>query len=99
MKNLDNYRTHYCPDSGFSLISENDAEFEICNCFEAAVIATAASGNAEAEATRTNSVRAEQRWYQTLSALARVIGPGKPVQAEAPVDVQREEELVRVRKS
>jgi hypothetical protein len=99
MTTLDNYRTHYCPDSEFSLISENDVEFELCNCFQRAVSTTGATSTAKAEAevVRNSPILAEQIWYRTIAALAKVCGTTKPVQVENPV--QHEEALARVRNS
>ena len=98
MKNLDNHRTHYCPDSGFSLISENDAEFEVCACFRSETSSTPASSVAYAEAAQNSPVLAEQLWYRSISALARVCGTTKPVQTETAAEHQKEEVLVPVRK-
>jgi hypothetical protein len=100
MTYLENYRTHYCPDSGFSLISENDAEFEVCNCFRVAVerplVATFAES--EAELSRSSTLLAEQTWYRTIAALAKVCGIGRAVQAEPVPEHNSEEALSAVRK-
>ena len=100
MTSLDNYCTHYCPDSGFSLISENDFEFEACNCFRSAVGMTGAASVAQADAAAVSSspILAEQIWYRTIAALAKVCGTAKPVQVERPLEHENEEALVRVRK-
>jgi hypothetical protein len=84
MTYLENYRTHYCPDSGFSLISENDAEFEACNCFGIAAEKPLVNSLSESEAdpVRNSPVLAEQLWYRTIAALAKVCGTGKTVQVE-----------------
>jgi hypothetical protein len=98
---LDNYRTHYCPDSGFSLISENDMEFETCNCFRTAVDQSPATsfGESDADLARRSSLVAEQIWYRTIAALAKACGMGKSVQAE-PVPQHKDEEVpVAVRKA
>ena len=97
MTSLENHRTHYCPDSGFSLISENDLEFEQCNCYRSGAVPEANS-----------RLAAEQTWYRTLAALARVCGIGKTVKPEPvvpvtgmqqPAELANESELVRVRKA
>lgn len=100
MTYLDNYRTHYCPDSGFSLVSENDAEFEVCHCFQS-VMAEAplfASEESETVPVRGSALLAEQIWYRTISALARVCGTGRAVQVEPAKDQQEERVPVTVRK-
>src|ERR1700736_4181113 len=81
---LDNYRTHYCPDSDFLLISVNDLKFETCNCFRAAVDQSPETSLSEsdAELIRSSPLVAEQIWYRTIAALAKACGMGKPVQAE-----------------
>jgi hypothetical protein len=96
----DNYRTHYCPDSGFSLVSENDAEFEVCACFRSAMDQTPAPALAESEARmeRSSAMAAEQLWYRTIAALAKVIGTGKAVHTEPVAEHKSEEVLVTVRK-
>ena len=97
---LDNYRTHYCPDSGFSLVSENDAEFEVCHCFQS-VMAEAplfASAESEAAPVRSSALLAEQIWYRTISALAKVCGTGKAVQLEPAKARKAEQVPVTVRK-
>jgi len=100
MTHLDNYRTHYCPDSGFSLVSENDAEFEACNCFRIAINQVPVTGLSESEAVVRNSpLVAEQLWYRTISALARVCGTGRSVQVEPVVEHQDEQVPVTVRKA
>lgn len=110
MTSLDNYRTHYCPDSGFSLISENDFEFERCNCFTVQAESTAVSGAGDGEtvAGERNRLATEEKWYRTLAALARVCGIGKSVKPErtfhaTPMQeltgLENDSELVRVRKS
>ncbi|MGI8960093.1 MAG: hypothetical protein ACR2IV_10100 [Bryobacteraceae bacterium] len=100
MTYLDNYRTHYCPDSGFSLVSENDAEFEVCNCFRIAMDAAAPGlGESEARLAQSSPLVAEQIWYRTIAALARVCGTGRAVLAEPQKQHKREEALVIVRKS
>jgi hypothetical protein len=108
MTTLDNYRTHYCPDSGFSLISENDIEFEACNCFQSAVRKTVATSVAEVEAevVRNSPMAAEQIWYRTIAALAKVCGTARPIQVKTPVEQvktpvhqKHEEALARIRKS
>jgi hypothetical protein len=103
----DNYRTHYCPDSEFALISENDIEFEACNCYGTALSTRGATSvdKAEAEVVQNNPILAEQIWYRTIAALAKVCGTARPVQVETAVEVKasvkhdREEALARVRKS
>ena len=101
MTHLDNYRTHFCPDSGFSLVSENDVEFEICTCFQTAMGQTPVTVLAESEAriVRSSPVIAEQIWYRTIAALARVCGTGKPVHTKPLEEHKHEEALVRVRKA
>ncbi len=98
---LDNYRTHYCPDSDFSLISENDMEFEACNCFRAAVDQSPVTsfGQSEPDLIRSSPVVAEQIWYRTIAALAKACGMGKSVQAEPVPEHKHEEVPVTVRKS
>ena len=99
MTHLENYRTHYCPDSGFSLISENDAEFEACNCFRMPVEKPLSHlAESEADPARTNSILAEQLWYRTIAALARVCGTGRAVQAERAREHENQEALVSIRK-
>jgi hypothetical protein len=100
MTNLENHRTHYCPDSGFSLISENDAEFEVCNCFRMAVEKPSLSHLPESEAdpARTSSILAEQLWYRTIAALARVCGTGRAVQTERAREHERQEAFATIRK-
>lgn len=98
---LDNYRTHYCPDSDFSLISENDIEFETCNCFRAVVDQSPVTsfGEAEADLVQSSPLVAEQIWYRTIAALAKACGIGKPIQTE-PISVHKDEEVpVTVRKA
>lgn len=101
MTSLDNYCTHYCPDSGFSLISENDFEFEACNCFRTAVGTKAASAAQTDAAAKSSPILAEQVWYRTIAALAKVCGTAKPVQVETPSETpvahENEEALARVR--
>jgi hypothetical protein len=101
MTYLDNYRTHYCPDSGFSLVSENDAEFEACTCFRSAMDQIPMLGLAESEVrmARSSPIVAEQIWYRTIAALAKACGTGKPVHAEPLEEHKNEEALVRVRKA
>ena len=107
MTSFDNYRTHYCPDSGFTLISENDAEFEACNCFHTAANQTSMAGleTSEATALRTTPLLAEQIWYRTIAALAKVCGTTKPVTTETVREREQaevhenEEALVKIRKS
>jgi hypothetical protein len=98
---LDNYRTHYCPDSGFSLVSENDAEFEVCNCFGSAMFQTAGTAVAQSEvqALLSSSLLGEQIWYRTIAALAKVCGTGKAVHTVSTAEHKPEEALVSVRKS
>ena len=106
MTSLDNYRTHFCPDSGFSLISENDAEFEACNCFKSRAQRPVASYSASADAVGERSrLAAEEIWYRSLAALAKVCGTSKTperVVRESPVHehaaVESEPVLVNVRK-
>jgi hypothetical protein len=101
MTYLDNYRTHYCPDSGFSLVSENDSEFEVCTCFRSAIDQTPVPALAESEArmARSSPIIAEQIWYRTIAALAKVCGTGKAVHAEPLEQHKNEEALVTVRKA
>lgn len=96
---LDNYRTHYCPDSGFSLVSENDVEFEVCTCFQSAMAQTPISDLAEARIAQSSPIVAEQIWYRTIAALARVCGTGKPVQGKRLERHTNEEVPVTVRKA
>jgi hypothetical protein len=100
MTYLDNYRTHYCPDSGFSLVSENDAEFEVCHCFQSVMGLAPVFGSVESEAgpARTSSLRAEQIWYRTIAALAKVCGTGRAVGVEAREEHKSEQVPVTVRK-
>ncbi|MGI9071738.1 MAG: hypothetical protein ACR2JB_10595 [Bryobacteraceae bacterium] len=101
MTYLDNYRTHYCPDSGFSLVSENDSEFEVCTCFRSAIDQTAVPGLVESEArlARSSPIAAEQLWYRTIAALAKVCGTSKAVRPEPVTEHKNEEVLVTVRKA
>jgi hypothetical protein len=104
MTYLDNYRTHYCPDSGFSLVSENDTEFEVCTCFLSATDYTPVPVRAisEARMARNSPIVAEQIWYRTLAALVKVCGTGKTVHAEPVEHLEQhhnEEALVTVRKA
>src|SRR6266566_1963454 len=94
MTYLDNYRTHYCPDSGFSLVSENDAEFEVCHCFQGVIEQAPLFGSAESEvgALRSSTLRAEQIWYRTIAALAKVCGTGRAAHLE-PVEQRRNEQV------
>ena len=106
MTSLDNYRTHFCPDSNFSLISENDGEFEACNCYgHAQKSAVTSVAQSEAIVGQTSSVAAETAWYLTLTALARVCGPSTMVEPTAPAPamhenavVEQQKELVQVRR-
>jgi hypothetical protein len=100
MTNLDNYRTHFCPDSGFTLVSENDAEFEVCHCFQSAINQAQAFGSAESEGApaRSSALIAEQIWYRTISALAKVCGTGRAVPVEAVEEHKNEQVPVIVRK-
>ncbi|MFL6352751.1 MAG: hypothetical protein ACJ74Z_13010 [Bryobacteraceae bacterium] len=95
---LDNYRTHYCPDSAFSLVSENDAEFEVCTCFRNAMAEMPGLAESETRMTRSSTMAAEQLWYRTIAALAKVCGTGKAVQTEPVTAHKHEEVLVAVRK-
>jgi hypothetical protein len=99
MTYLENHRTHYCPDSGFSLVSENDAEFEVCHCFQSVMGATV-FGSAESDPApvRSSALLAEQIWYRTISALAKVCGTGRAVHVE-PVEEHTSRQVpVTVRK-
>jgi hypothetical protein len=100
MTYLDNYRTHYCPDSGFSLISENDVEFEACHCFQRPMNQAPSFGIAESDAghARSSTIIAEQIWYRTISALAKVCGTARAVHVEPAKEHQREQVHVTVRK-
>lgn len=101
MAYLDNYRTHYCPDSGFSLVSENDLEFEVCTCFQSAMGQASGSGLAESEAriARTSPIMAEQIWYRTIAALAKFCGTGRAVHTEPLQEQKNEQALVAFRKA
>ncbi|MBV9301248.1 MAG: hypothetical protein JOY53_03950 [Acidobacteriaceae bacterium] len=110
MTSLDNHRTHYCPDSGFSLISENDLEFEQCNCFTTRAQGAAAnwSGEPEPGGADRRSLAAQEKWYRTLAALARVCGIGKavrpepafhPSDLEETAELKNDSDLVKVRKA
>jgi hypothetical protein len=100
MTYLDNYRTHFCPDSGFSLVSENDLEFEACHCFQAPMNQSLPFGSAEYDAVsaRSSTILAEQIWYRTIAALAKVCGTGRTVQFEPAKEHHKEQVPVTVRK-
>jgi hypothetical protein len=100
MTYLDNYRTHYCPDSGFSLVSENDAEFEVCHCFQSVMALAPVFDSVEPAGVRvrTSALRAEQIWYRTIAALAKVCGTGRAVGVEVREEHKSEQLPVTVRK-
>jgi hypothetical protein len=100
MTYLENHRTHYCPDSGFSLVSENDAEFEVCHCFQSVMDRATVFGSAESEAApvRSSALLAEQIWYRTISALAKVCGTGRAVHVESVEEHTSRQVPVTVRK-
>lgn len=96
-------RTHYCPDSDFMLISENDLEFEACNCFKVSADRGAPNSFDSFQEVHTGRVRnsvlaAEQLWYRTLAALANVVGTAKPAKIESPAEQQEEMVLSKVHK-
>jgi hypothetical protein len=101
MTYLQDHRTHYCPDSGFSLVSENDAEFEVCHCFQGVMDRAPVFGSAESEAApvRSSAVIAEQIWYRTISALAKVCGTAKAVHVEPVQEHESAQVPVTLRKS
>ena len=96
MIGLDNYRTHFCPDSGFSLISENDAEFEACKCYMSAAErpAVAYLTRSDASIGQSSSSAAEEVWYRSLVALAEVCGTGTRPEHESVEKLAHEETAV-----